>query len=337
MMKMVLVLAVSGTVLSDTALAATPAAKPPVEKKTQAAAPQIDHTPLQCVLAKTNPRIQADITAQTQIRKNRVYFKAHQFPAWYYIDMKPAAGASYLALLPQPVGDTKQIDYYVEVLDAKLQSARTAEFAPEILSGGTCRQDIALPTGFDRDIILGGTKEGQTPIPPGFSKIGIKSFITAAGVEITGVGLSSGAATTSAGSATASTAGGVSATTIGLGAAGAAVVVGGVAVATSGENKADCSIEEFTKASGGMMFAIGQDACGIEIPPSCPGKPGIRVCIANVCGPTCGAYYLTTDGRKFVCEGQYNCGMTANVPNLASPSLGCVNAATQVVLYTSCY
>jgi hypothetical protein len=200
--------------------------------------PAIAHAPLRCVRAQENPLVKAGVTAQASIQTNRVYFKAHQHPDWYYIDMKALEVPDYLALLPQPLPATKQIDYYVQALDVKLQTSRTDQYEPKV-TRGACRRGFFLPSGFDKGIVIGATKAGQSPIPPGFSKAGIVAFVTIAGVKIIGSALTSGAAAGGAGGSTAvATGGGISKGVLIGGAVAAGGAAGGVALALNkGETK----------------------------------------------------------------------------------------------------
>jgi hypothetical protein len=167
------------------------------------APPVIAHDPLSCMVSNEFPRIDAGvISASAQVERVRVYFKAHQHTAWYYVDMKEMNAARYLALLPQPLPETRQLDYYVHAIDNSIQSSQTVTFEPKVITPGPCSErPVASWTGPEQ-ITVGGTKANQPHIPPGFSKKGIVAFVSAAGVMITGpalLGGGSGAATTGAG------------------------------------------------------------------------------------------------------------------------------------------
>jgi hypothetical protein len=213
-------------------VAPSPEAAPVTAPSQDAAAPDIAHDPLECVVPEVNPEVAAGVTSQKEVKRSRVYFKAHQHPDWYYIDMRALEIPDYLALLPQPLPGTDQLDYYVHALDTTLQTSQTPQYDPEVIEGTDCerRPSAALP-GMENELVVGGTVEGQAPVPPGFSPRGIIAFVTAAGVMLTGAALASGggAAGGAAGAgAAAGGGGGMSAATIGLVAAG--VVGAGVAV-----------------------------------------------------------------------------------------------------------
>ncbi len=141
--------------------------------------PEIVHDPLRCVREREFPRVDASVTAATDLKRARVYFKAHQHPDWYYVDMRMAEGPHYLTLLPQPLPETKHVDYYVQALDSSVQSTQTDTYEPEV-NRDRCRLRKTPAWRWPLEIILGGTKEGQSPIPPGFGMKGIVSFVRAA-------------------------------------------------------------------------------------------------------------------------------------------------------------
>jgi hypothetical protein len=234
--------------------------------KAETAPPAIEHVPLRCVKERENPIVKAGVVAKAELQKNRVYFKAHQHPDWYYVDMRALKTPDYAALLPQPLAGTRQIDYYVQALDVTLQASRTDEYGPEV-TRSACRRDVVLPKDFDRGIVIGGTKAGQPSTPPGFSKAGIVAFITVAGVKIVGAALSSGAATaateTAAASAGATTGGGVSTgVLVGGGVAAGSAAVLGVVLATGGEGKKEET--PFTGVYSGTWLAVLDDDCVVN-------------------------------------------------------------------------
>lgn len=228
---------VSKSMVEAAAPVVAPAFTEPAAALPAAAAPpgpSVAHTPLACMRCEDNPLVLADVTSPAQVQKSRVYFKAHQHPDWYYIDMKSPEVPHYATFLPQPLAETQQVDYYVQVLDAMLQTARTDQFEPMVSKTGCHVQLAPAAIRVDRreaqQIVVGGTKEGQAPIPPGFSKKGIIGFVAVTGVLLAGAALAGGGTAAAAGGAAAGaggaagTGGGISGTTIG-------VVAGGVGVA----------------------------------------------------------------------------------------------------------
>ena len=238
-----------------------PPPPPPTPPEPEPKLPDIAHDPLACVVDEQNPEIAAGVTSPAEVKRSRVYFKAHQHPDWYYIDMKALEIPDYLALLPQPLPGTKQIDYYVHALDTTLQTAQTPQYEPTVTRDESCKRRPAKATpGMQDEIVVGGTTADQPPIPPGFSPKGIIAFVTVVGAMITGAALASGGAAAGVGvGASAGAGGGLSALTIGLIAAGAAGAVG-VAV-----------------AAGGGESTSGQDSSGGQQQPAGTGDVAFRL------------------------------------------------------------
>jgi hypothetical protein len=210
-----------------------------------ATGPSIDHAPLKCLVEDLFPEVRAGVQSPASVQKSRVYFKAHQFPDWYYVEMETQQVPNYLGVLPKPLPGTAKVDYYVYALDGQLQTTQTAEYDPAVEKA--CRRDpAAAALQKDPRITLYGTREGQLPIPPGFDKAGIVAFVTVAGATVAGAALAggsstaAGAAASSAGSA--GTAGGGGSAAGGSGAASGGgmsagkigLIVGGLAAAGLG-------------------------------------------------------------------------------------------------------
>jgi hypothetical protein len=323
-----------------------PVAAPMATTPRATVTPTITHDPLACMAADDNPLLLADVTAQAQVHKTRVYFKAHQFPDWYYVDMKVPSQPHYLALLPQPLPETKTVDYYIHALDTTLETARTDQYEPTVSKTGCVRDEGAAAARVDpreaTQIVIGGTKAGQPPIPPGFSKKGILAFVAVTGAVITGAALLTATATTAttataaattATAATAGTAGAAGAGTAtatatastaaaagGGGMSGGAIagIVGGGVLVVGGVayggykllNKADelaCpSASEIVAQSAGAVVAEGNDTI-CTTSASCDHK-SYRACVSNYCSTSggCSLYIQFSDGVRVTCN--FNCG-----------------------------
>jgi hypothetical protein len=296
-------------------------------KRTKSSAPEtpptIDHEPLKCVRVKEHPLVKADVTASAEIERSRVYFKAHQFPDWYYVDMRSIEVSDYLARLPRPLPHTKQVDYYVQALDVTLRTSRTEEYGPEV-TRGKCRRDVKLPKDFDEGIVVGATREGQSPIPPGFSPVGIVAFITVAGVT---------SAVTTPSSAAAGS--GLSKTTLIM--AGGAVAGGvGIAALSGGDDEPECSAQmlvtmayqECVECAGQRFYALDDDTFCVDTASWSEQGNCIAYCIRGVCqeAGVCSGFFVRGDGAELPCA-QHPCA-TGQVPSffldLQSAMLSCV-------------
>jgi hypothetical protein len=194
--------------------------------------PQISHDPLRCVQAAQFPRVDAGVASTTSLRHTRVYFKAHQHPDWYFVEMRGLDQGQYLALLPQPLPETRQLDYYVHALDVQAQTSQTDTYEPDVAKGRCPLGREVAPWSGPVAIVLFATRAGQSPIPPGFAAQGITAFVTEAGTTLSGSAL--GGEAPGAGGATGAAGGAVvagAAASAGGGVSGPLLVAGGVVVA----------------------------------------------------------------------------------------------------------
>src|SRR4051812_36233171 len=107
---------------------------------------EIDHKQVGCIVVGKFPRMNACFTPAGQIARGRVYFRPEGIPSWYYVDMKTDQPC-WAGILPKPgkklVG--KKIEYYVEAQDRTFNAARTAEYAPVVVSSAReCKKDIPV-------------------------------------------------------------------------------------------------------------------------------------------------------------------------------------------------
>ncbi len=150
------------------------------------------------------------------VARARVHFRAEGGPVWYYVEMKPQAGA-YQGTLPKPRKSTKKIQYYIEVVDKAFAESRTAEYAPDVVDGAAaCGMKKAMAGVANAASVVVGGPAGAPLIPAGFASSGI-----------VGAGVAAGAA--------AGAAAGVSTATIVAGVVGGGAAVTGVVVATGGD------------------------------------------------------------------------------------------------------
>ena len=151
-----------------------------------------------------------------RVARARVHFRAEGGPVWYYVEMKPQAGA-YQGTLPKPRKSTKKIQYYIEVVDKAFAESRTAEYAPDVVDGAAaCGMKKAMAGVANAVSVVVGGPAGAPLIPAGFASSGI-----------VGAGVAAGAA--------AGAAAGVSTAAIVAGVVGGGAAVTGVVVATGGD------------------------------------------------------------------------------------------------------
>jgi hypothetical protein len=158
----------------------------------------IEHQPVGCVVAGQCPVFTARLQPTERVARSRVYFRAHNTPHWYFVEMKVDAGA-YTGTLPAPKKDIESVDYYIEATDEAFVSARTADFAPRVVeSAGACK-DLLLAAANPSAKVMVGSEPGAPAMPPGFSPAGVNSLGATAGTAAAGQPEAAGGAAASAG------------------------------------------------------------------------------------------------------------------------------------------
>jgi hypothetical protein len=194
----------------------------------------VAHSPVGCMVAGTNPRIDAGITPSEQVQAGRVYFKSVLGDAFYYVEMAPEAGR-YVGVLPKPRPDAGPITYYVEGVGRDYAQSQTPEQRATVVDKSDDCGDKPVAALGPSDPVRVFSVAGGTALPPGFS--GVSSVVA------TGAGAAAAGAGTAAAGAGAAAAGGaaVSGTTVLIAAGAVAVGVGTVVLVTRGEKNPPAS------------------------------------------------------------------------------------------------
>lgn len=112
----------------------------------QAQAVAINHKPVGCVVAGKLPRLESGFEPAAAVAQARVYFRAGGTPNWYFVAMTPD-GKSFQGVLPKPLKSTKTLEYYIETLDAAVNSSRTSEYSAQVVSDpGACSKKLLVAT-----------------------------------------------------------------------------------------------------------------------------------------------------------------------------------------------
>jgi len=204
-------------------LAAPPFA--PAEPQDPPAAPvplSVAHSPVGCMVAGTNPQIDAGISPDDQVQAGRVYFKSALGDAFFYVEMAPQAGR-HVGVLPKPRPDAGPIMYYVEGVGRDYTQSQTPEARAVVVEKPEdCEGKILAALG-PTDPVRVFSVTGGTALPPGFS--GVSSVVAA--------GAAAGAGAGAAGAGAAAAGGGFLGGTAGIIVAGAVAVGVGTAVIVS--------------------------------------------------------------------------------------------------------
>jgi hypothetical protein len=186
----------------------------------------VAHSPVSCMVAGTNPQIDAGISPGDQVQAGRVYFHSALGDAFYYVEMAPEAGR-YVGVLPKPRPDTGPVTYYVEGVGRDYSQSQTPEQRAVVVDKPEDCGDKPVAALGPAEPVRVFSVAGGTALPPGFT--GVSSVVAG--------GASAGAA--AAGAAAAG--GGISGTTIAIVGGAIAVGVGTVVVVTTGEENPPAS------------------------------------------------------------------------------------------------
>lgn len=162
----------------------------------------IEHKAVDCLVAREFPVLEACLSPVADLARARLYFRSEAGPSWYYVDMKQE-GPCFKGILPRPLPTTPRIHYYVDALDKTFAESRTAEYAPDVVSGvGACKKGgLAAPTVPGATVLVGGGAAGVVPI--GFAAGGIAGVGAGVGaVAVVGAVVGGGAAVAGVVSAT---------------------------------------------------------------------------------------------------------------------------------------
>ena len=169
--------------------------------------PDISHDPLDCTGVGEYPVIDAAIRPGKDIRTAKVYFRADNYPKFYWVEMVIHEN-KFVSILPKPGPGTARIIYYIEAVDVAFNNAVDLEHDPEVREKCNDRPGAYLP-GEEPGIIVGATEAGASALPPGFETAGIIGTIATTGVVTSGIGGGAGIGTAVAIGAAAAGAGGV--------------------------------------------------------------------------------------------------------------------------------
>ncbi len=178
-----------------TALAILVAATPltPVVARAQDVPVSVALLPtVDCVVAGTNPQIEAGISPREQVQSGRVFFKSALGDAYYYVPMTPSA-AGYAGVLPKPQAGAGPISYYVEGMTTTYAQGQSPEhFATVVEQAEGCKDKVAAAIVPVTAVQVFATT-GLTVLPAGF--VGVSSVVVgAAGTAAAGAAAAGAAA-----------------------------------------------------------------------------------------------------------------------------------------------
>ena len=166
--------------------------------------PRIQHEGMRCILSGEHLILEAVVEPRDGVTTVKAYFRANLYTQFFYVEMIPSDDV-YQGVLPKPSSEITGLHYYLEAMDSSFNSARTAEYTPQVVSNEeSCRERNPTPAAYldgAGAITVGSTTSGPA-IPSGFLSEGIAGTIPAVGRTTGGGnGLLIGGAAAAAGAA----------------------------------------------------------------------------------------------------------------------------------------
>ncbi len=144
----------------------------------------VAHTPVGCMIAGTNPQLDAGITPEAQVQAGRVYFHSALGESFYYVEMVPEAGR-YVGVLPKPRLGAGPITYYVEGVGRDYTQSQTPEARATVVEKPEdCKDKPPAGLGPAGPVRVFSVA-GGTALPPGFT--GVSSVVAGAGTTAAAV------------------------------------------------------------------------------------------------------------------------------------------------------
>jgi hypothetical protein len=143
------------------------------------------HSPVGCMIAGTNPQLEAALTPAERVQAGRAYFRSALGDSFYYVEMTPA-GDRYVGVLPRPRLDAGPIVYYIEgVAYDYAQSQSSEQRAVVVEKAEDCGDKPVAALGPSAPVRVFSVGLG-TALPPGFT--GVSSVAAGAAGAAAGAG-----------------------------------------------------------------------------------------------------------------------------------------------------
>ena len=138
-----------------------------------AAAVELDHQPVACVLADVNPRIVTRATPDEDVARIRFYFRSDEKGGYYSLGVTRVSDGLFAAVLPQPRAGA-EFEYYMEAFDVSFQSTKTpVAKVRAVRAAGEC-QGLVAETAPATELVLSAPAGRKvSKVPGGFSGAGI--------------------------------------------------------------------------------------------------------------------------------------------------------------------
>lgn len=134
---------------------------------------QILHDPIGCVVEGQFPLFEANIQPAASVARARVYFRAAQSEAWYYVEMTPS-DTGFVGKLPRPKVEASPISYYIQATTTEFGDARTPEIAALVVADASeCEDRKMAAFGPPGEVTVFSAATGSAIAPVGFAAGGV--------------------------------------------------------------------------------------------------------------------------------------------------------------------
>src|SRR5262245_55312094 len=112
-----------------------PAPPPPAAPEPPPPAPApgpvtIDHKEIACLVAEQYPKLDACFAPEDNVGRAQIHFRALDTEPWHSVELIKD-GPCFSAYLPKPMRNTKQVQYYVDVVDRAFVEKQQPDTAPQ--------------------------------------------------------------------------------------------------------------------------------------------------------------------------------------------------------------
>lgn len=242
-----------------------PRAAPPPPPPPPPAPVTIDHKEIGCIVAEQFPKLDACFAPEDNVGRAQIHFRAQDTDPWYSVELRKD-GPCFTAYLPKPLRSTKQVQYYVDVVDRGFVEKQQPEDAPEGAyrarvvrkekdCGGLARLAYAVGK-VARPIVVGVARSSAGVVLDAAAMKLLEGQLLLAGFRPEGVimaatGSAPGSAASAGGGGGAGTAGGGGAAGGGIGVGTIAIVGGAVAAVGLGAAAAGGGGDDSSGGGGG--------------------------------------------------------------------------------------
>jgi hypothetical protein len=137
-----------------------------------ATATTVQHDAIRCFVEGEFPMVPSRIEPADKVARGRVYFRAAQSDAFYYVEMTPSE-EGFVGKLPKPKLEASPITYYVEGMSTEFGEARTPEIEALVVEDEDDCEGKVAAIGPPGDVTVFSAATGAAVAPIGFAAGGL--------------------------------------------------------------------------------------------------------------------------------------------------------------------